>query len=55
MEENSIELTENSQSDVDYNMKERMLLVTMKLEVKPKYKDDKKCIDEGLEKIVILV
>ena len=55
MEENSMELTENSQSNVDHDMKERILLVTMKLGAKLKYKNDEKCIKEGLEKMVILV
>ena len=32
-----------------------MILVIMTLEGNPKYKDNKKCIKEGLEKIVILV
>jgi len=36
-------------------MKERIILVMMKLEVKPKYKGDKKCIEEGLKKMVTLV
>ena len=55
IEENSAESTENSQSDVDHDIKERMLLVIIKLGAKPKYKNDKKYIKEGLEKIVTLV
>ena len=55
VEENSKESTENSQSNVDYDIKERILLVIMKLGVKLKYKDDKKYIEEELEKTVALV
>ena len=55
IEENSVESTKNSQSDLDFEMKERMILVMIKLGAKLKCKDNKKYIEEGLEKIVILV
>ena len=46
---------ENSQNSNNDKMTEQMILVTIKLGGKPKYKEDKKYIEEGLEIIVTLV
>ena len=55
MEEYSLESIKNSQSEVNNDMIDRMILVTMKLGAKQRYKDEMKCIKEELEKTIILV
>ena len=55
IEEYDLESIKNSQSKVNNDMTDRMLLLTIKLEAKQQCKDNKKCIEEGLEKTVTLV
>ena len=55
MEENSKEFIDNSQNDIIHEMNKWVILVIMILGGNLRYKDNKKCIKEGLEKTVTLV